>query len=223
MSDAVFVKTYAAPPIDEREILRYAGCGGQADEKISVLLQETLAETEKGFSYRVCYREITLTDFYGYCLEAKTSKDLRAHLHGCEKAVLFCATVGLDIDRKILGYGAVSPAKGVLAQAIGAERIESLCNAFYRDLQKEYPQNSLTDRYSAGYGDFPLTAQRGIFALLNCAKRIGVTLTESLLMSPTKSVSAIIGIKRERTEENSACKKNCAACGKEDCIFRING
>lgn len=223
MSDKIFIKNYDAPPIDEKEILRYAGCVGEVEKPLLSLLKQTLFETRKGFCYRVCYRELSLTEFYERCAVAKESKDLRTLLNGCEKVLLFSATVGLDIDRKILAYGSVSPTKGALAQAIGAERIESLCEVFCQDMQTEYAKNGeyLTERFSAGYGDFSLTAQRDIFALLDCARRIGLTLTESLLMSPTKSVSAIVGIGKEK--KISACKKTCGTCEKTDCDYRRNG
>ena len=49
-------------------------------------------------------------------------------------------------------------------------------------------------RFSPGYGDLPLDVQRPLFAALDVPRKIGVSLTDSLLMAPSKSVSAIIGI-----------------------------
>jgi cobalamin-dependent methionine synthase I len=80
-------------------------------------------------------------------------------------------------------------------QAIGAERIEALCDVVCAELKEIY--GSVGDRFSPGYGDFSLTAQRDIFTMLGCEKRIGLTLNDSLLMSPTKSVTAIIGLKKQ--------------------------
>ena len=53
------------------------------------------------------------------------------------------------------------------------------------------------NRFSPGYGDFDIVYQKDIFAILDCPKRIGLTLNSSLMMSPSKSVTAIIGFKRE--------------------------
>ena len=50
-------------------------------------------------------------------------------------------------------------------------------------------------RYSPGYGDLPLELQREIIRVLDCGRTIGITLTESLLMQPSKSVTAVIGMK----------------------------
>ena len=55
---------------------------------------------------------------------------------------------------------------------------------------------SLRTRVSPGYGDISLTMQKDIFAILDCERKIGITLNEDLLMSPSKSVTAIAGIKK---------------------------
>ena len=57
------------------------------------------------------------------------------------------------------------------------------------------PGESLVARYSPGYADFPLAAQRELLALLDAPRKVGVSLTDSLLMVPSKSVSAVIGVK----------------------------
>ena len=52
----------------------------------------------------------------------------------------------------------------------------------------------LRPRFSPGYGDLPLEMQKDIFSLLGCPSNVGITLNESLIMSPSKSVTAIVGI-----------------------------
>ena len=124
------------------------------------------------------------------------SNSLSRHREGCESVVLFDATIGLEIDRLIFRYGKISPSKALFLQAIGAERIEALCDLFFTDLEKEKEKEGklLRARFSAGYGDFSLDAQKEIFASLDCARKIGLTLNASLLMSPSKSVTALIGV-----------------------------
>ena len=82
----------------------------------------------------------------------------------------------------------------MIFQGIGAERIEALCDAFENMIKTD---KKIVPRVSAGYGDIPLEMQRDIFAALDCPRKIGLTLNESLLMSPTKSVTAIIGVCNE--------------------------
>ena len=97
----------------------------------------------------------------------------------------------------LLTFGKISPAKALIFQAIGAERIEALCEAFARDIHDRCGKIGAATgpRFSPGYGDLPLDIQKNIFAALDCPRKIGLSLNESLLMSPTKSVTAIIGIK----------------------------
>jgi hypothetical protein len=92
--------------------------------------------------------------------------------------------------------------------AIGTERIESLCDAFCNEFEKA------THRVSAGYGDLPLEIQPQIFALLDCSRKIGLTLNQSLVMSPTKSVTAIFGL------GNGERQNKCNLCSNTNCDFR---
>ncbi len=199
MESTVYTKIYAPPPWNRREILRYAGVHGDAPD-IEPLLDSCIAEAEKALAYKVCFSVFPLKT-EGAELDlgfAKTSSaHLRKNLAECGQTVLFAATVGVGIDRLISRYSKVSPAKALIFQAIGAERIESLCEAFARDVAKECATRNMCarPRFSPGYGDLPLEMQNDIFAALSCPCKIGLTLNASLLMSPTKSVTAIIGIK----------------------------
>jgi cobalamin-dependent methionine synthase I len=82
---------------------------------------------------------------------------------------------------------------------LGSERIEALCDALCAEWKEDYASRGfvLRPRFSAGYGDLPLTLQNDIFESLQCSKHIGLTLCDSLLMSPTKSVTAIVGVMRK--------------------------
>lgn len=191
MSGTVLTKTYCEPPVSERDILRYAGAKN-ADGELYDLLRSCMNEAWDKLSYRVCYREMTLGEWEGLHI---ASRDLASHLEGCDGVLLFAATVGIELDRLIAKYGRLSPARALMLQAIGAERIEALCDAFCADLAKEY---RTTARFSPGYGDLSLVCQKDVFAVLDCETRIGLTLTDSLLMLPTKSVTAIVGLKRAR-------------------------
>lgn len=191
---SVFLYDAPITPIDRREILRYAGVRGEVPE-IDALLDECLLEIKDHLLSRVCYCEFPLKND-GASIQfgeiAVRSKQLSAHLKDCSHAILFAATVGIQLDRLILKYTRISPAKALMLQAIGTERIEALCDSFCHDLAKDH---TITKRYSPGYGDLPLEFQKELFSVLQCQKHLGLTLNESLLMSPTKSVTAIIGIK----------------------------
>ncbi len=185
----IYTVSYEAPLINRSEILRYAGVKYSSAET-EALLDRCLDRLDC-FSYRVCYTELPAKNIFNI-----TSETLNTALRGCDSAVVFAATVGIEIDRLIARYSAVSPAMAVMLQAMGAERVESLCNTFCKDIARG---RSTKPRVSAGYGDLPLELQKDIFAMLDCPKRIGLTLNESLLMSPSKSVTAIFGVKNENT------------------------
>ena len=193
---SVFERSFDAPPISRREILRYAG-SREGDPALEALLDLVLDEAEGALVYRTCYKRISVTvsgdicDFGDFSL---TSRHLARALAGCAEALLLVATVGVGADRLITRYGALSPAKGVLMQAVGAERVEALCDLLCDTLSAEWGVQ-LRPRFSPGYGDLPLEAQRSLFAALSPEKRIGVFLNDSLLMTPAKSVSAVVGIK----------------------------
>lgn len=197
MENRIFTYVCEAPPVDRAEILRYAGARGDAGET-ERLLEECLAEAADLLTYRVCYREFPITRREGLLdlgFAETASESLSRNLADCTSVVLFAATVGLGIDRLIARYGRVSPTRALLLQAIGNERVEALCDAFNRETDGILRSRGLftRPRFSPGYGDLPLSIQRNVFAALDCQRRIGLTLNESLLMSPSKSVTALIG------------------------------
>ena len=186
----VFVNHYSLPPVDRLEWYRYMGVI-QSSEELEALADECRREAENCFSPRVCYCEIPVCvegDIVDLTFWKGNSRSLSNRLRGCDHAILFAATVGLEIDRLIARYNRISSAKAVCLQALGTERVEALCDAFCAEMNAKSP------RFSPGYGDLPLDIQKHIFELLNCPKNIGLTLNGSLLMSPTKSVTAIVGV-----------------------------
>ncbi len=204
-----FIKTYSLPPVSRTEALRYAGVRGETSKEVERLFTECERESLSLVTPRACGCILVKEELYSLLPSARESKALQAALCGEEEVLLFAATVGLETDRAILRYASVAPSKSLLLQAIGAERIERLCDSVCE------AEGFFGRRFSPGYADFPLQAQRDIFRLLDCARGIGLTLTDSLLMSPTKSVTAIVG--RTKREE----KRSCAACEKQDCAYRI--
>ncbi len=186
------------PPVDTREVLRYMRCG-ELTPAVDAMLKETLQEAAPLLTMRLCYCRVpvayteTGVEIGGFHL---ASSDLVKALAGTSEALVLAATAGLALDRLIARYGHISPARALCAQSIGTERVEALCDAFATDMNEQLLRRGLRlrPRFSPGYGDLPLDTQRELFALLSPEKHIGITLTRELLMSPTKSVTAIAGI-----------------------------
>ena len=195
----VYIKSFASPDVDRREVLRYAGVR-ESTEEVDLMLDECIKEAEKVLSYKACYRIYDIKTGDGELdlgFVRVNSRSLIKALDGCKRIIVFCATVGVGIDRLIAKNNTFSPAKAVMLQALGSERVEALCDSFCTEIASELEENGgiCTRRFSPGYGDLPLDIQREIFSSLECTKRIGVSLGDNLFMTPTKSVTAIIGIK----------------------------
>lgn len=211
--------------VDRKETLRYLGYRGQeADYQTGELIEEVTEELEKNSLPKSVYREydckvngneVEIGDF------KVTSSHLSKNLQGCQRAVILAATIGRCADLMIKKYSVINMAKATVVQAAGASAIENYVDEVEAEIRNNAEARGfyLRPRFSPGYGDFPLDCQKEIFQMLECSKRIGITLTEGNLMMPTKSVTAIIGL---TTEKYQSChQKNCSRCEKTDCEFRM--
>jgi hypothetical protein len=185
------------PPVDEKEVLRYAGVK-DPDAGTLALLRECEALAANAPEPKVCWARVPVAfPEEGVDLGfAKTpSQGLRRALEGCRTAAVFCATVGMGFDR-LIAKNRFSPSRVLFLQAIGAERAEALCDLFCDSL---HALGDPAPRFSPGYGDLPLSFQIPVFALLAPQKTLGVTLGATLLMTPAKSVTAIAGIREKQS------------------------
>ena len=107
--------------------------------------------------------------------------------------VVFGATLGTECDRQIKIATATDVALAMALQATSADKIEEVCDNLEQEIISEHGV-SLRQRYSPGYFDLDIKEQKKFFSLLELQKRIGLTLTDTYEMLPTKSVTAFIGI-----------------------------
>lgn len=117
------------------------------------------------------------------------SKDLRRCLGAAKRFYLFAATLGHEVDLLIRRTAALSAADLLIVQAVAATAIEQ-----YIDDVEPTLEGPRTRRYSPGYGDLPLDVQPKFLSLIEAEKSLGITLTDTNLMIPSKSVTAIIGV-----------------------------
>ena len=187
----VEIVTYDNLPFNEREILRYAGIKDSTLEIKSIV--ELCKGEVSGLSYKVCYLELPLKECADGVIigERKiNSLALLKNLKGLKRALVVVASVGLEMDRLIARYSHLSPMHGLIMHAVGVERVESLMDHFVNEYKEP-----LRPRFSPGFGDFDIKNQEILLSLVNASKNVGVSLSDSFIMSPSKSVSAIIGIK----------------------------
>lgn len=213
------------------EIARYMGMGhSRPDARLAGLMEKARDDFQKAARYTVCYRETpvsvteTKTDFGVFAAEGKS---LAGHLAGCSRALLFAATAGIETERQRKRAFVSSPSLALVPDAVGTAAIESLCDRLCGQWARKCSGWTLRSRFSPGYGDFPLSAQRPLLDSLNARQTAGIALTDALLMVPQKSVSAVIGMEQTSyaAEAPPACpeREHCQACGRRDCAFRLKG
>jgi len=117
--------------------------------------------------------------------------DIKNHLSGCNGGYVFLATLGSSVDTYIKKLQLASMSDAVIADAVAGVILEEYCDEICLKLSEKHP---VTSRFSPGYGDFPISLQKDILRVAG-AEKIGVSCLESYMMVPSKSVSAIIGIK----------------------------
>ena len=147
------------------------------------------------------------------------SRNLSVNLKDCEKILVFAATLGVGADYLIQKYNRLEMSRAVILQAASAAMIEEYCDQVCEGLKKEYEEKGLylRPRFSPGYGDFSLSCQSAVLDALDAGKHLGIKLTDSFLMMPSKSVTAVIGV----SQKPHRCDvKGCEACGKTDCLYR---
>ena len=190
---------------DYRELFRYAGFAKQAladvtDTQMKELAESAVEDISAAMNCRSVYTKFELGFKEGdrICFADKmiTSHHLLLNLHDCHSVYLFAATLGPAVDKLIQKESRINPAKAVMMQAAGAMFIEKYVDLlvdFLRE-QEAAEGNSLRPRYSPGFGDVPLAVQKIFFELLECQKNLALTLNDSLIMSPEKSVTAFVGV-----------------------------
>lgn len=194
----IYIKRYKEVPVSPGEIYRYAG-GRAGDDALEGEVSACLLKMEGQLSFSVCYGIFPIErrgEVLSFGFGQTSSRNVHTLLAGCERILLFAATIGAFPDRMLLKYGSLSPLKALVTNAVGSERVESLCDLFTLEMAKELEKEGcfLTPRFSPGYGDLPLDFQRTVFEALNPGRHLGVTLNDSLLMWPCKSVTALAGI-----------------------------
>ena len=177
------------------EALRYLGVKGQAPADVAQQVRQALDRLLPLCSPHSVWCVLDKTAFADLGLELP-GQDIHQLLKDCDRAVLFALTLGAGPEQLIRREGLRSPTAALILDACASAACEQACDDLQRQLEEQLcsPGIFSTDRFSPGYGDLPLEFQKEIFKVLDCPKRIGLTLNESMLMSPTKSVTAFVGI-----------------------------
>jgi hypothetical protein len=212
------IKSAAAEiTIDPKEVAVYLGyySANGIDEKT---ITEAISEFVSTADCRACVARVPVGingSSVNLGFMQVESKSLCKNLDGCDEAYILAATTGISSQRLIEKNSVISPIKGIVTDCVGSATIEAFCDKINLSLSDN--PDFLRPRFSPGYGDLCIDCQRKIVDFLCANKNIGLSLTESLMMVPKKSVTAIIGIGKEKNK----CKGNgCMTCKSKKCPYR---
>ena len=215
--------------LDQNEILRYLGYkdSGVTDQ-IQKLLDRCEKETLQLIQPKFVYQRFPIQKMEDGIHVAGTPLVLKGqaiaeHLKNCDEVFLMGATAGVALDRWIRRYMISEPDAGVVLDSCGIQAVEQISDLAEKEMETilEAEGLHLTWRFSPGYGDLPLETQQDLVRTLDLTKRIGVSLSESCLMTPSKSVTAILGIQDTKKDVR---ENKCDFCNnKERCLFRKRG
>jgi hypothetical protein len=215
--------------IEIKEVLRYLGHKNQVlDESTKQLVSECVQETKGLVRANYVYRDFDILKDYNVVNLKNTNIsltgiDIYEHLKYSNRCFLMAATIGSEIDYIIRYYEKADLTKAVIIDACATAAIEALCDEVEERVKEEALKEGfgITYRYSPGYGDLPIELQPSILNLLETQKKIGLTVSDSLILLPRKSVSAVIGIQGlEVNREYPGCK-SCSSF--KYCEYRKGG
>ena len=204
--------------IPVREVQRYMGYRGIADitPDIQSRIDKAVDQVSMQSHPRIVMKEYLIDVLEKSVIIHADNEDLTLesealvkNLKGCCGAILLAATIGPSCDMLVRRASVTSAMEASIYQAAGAAAIEAFLDSENDRLKQEFEAKGfyLRPRFSPGYGDLKLEHQKDWFRLLDISKQTGIELTDSLLMVPTKSVTALIGVGR------NSCSSGCTGCG----------
>ena len=110
-----------------------------------------------------------------------------------ERLALFAVTLGYGVDRLLDAEKRRGVASAFLLDAVASAMAEAAADAADAALRRLCPSDVFGHRYSPGYGALPLSVNAPLLSLTDAERRLGIRLSESALMHPTKSITAILG------------------------------
>lgn len=213
--------------LNKEEALRYMGCGGNLpDDGIGEIMEDCERALLEVIKPCAVYGVFDIEHLEKGVEVLGTSlvlhgESISAHLSGCCKCVLLAATLSVHADRLIRRYEAYDMTRAVVTDLLASAAVEQVCDEVETVLRKELSHYHQTWRFSPGYGDLPLDIQGEFLEVLQAQKRIGLAATAKDILTPRKSVTAVIGLSEN---EISKGRSGCAWCNmREVCQFRKRG
>ncbi len=210
--------------IDKTEVLRYLRYENEnVDENTNKLLNDSIAELKEISELKYVFRIFNLKKennnvSFENLINTK-SNDLELHFRHCERSAVMAATIGFEAERKLKYYSVTDLSKALVFDACATACIEALCDVAELEIKEIAAKEgcNTTFRYSPGYGDLAISHQGEILSALNAQKLIGLTVSDSSILIPRKSVTAFIGFNKGNEIHKNTCL-NCSLFG--NCAFQ---
>ncbi|KAJ51053.1 hypothetical protein BD780_002521 [Clostridium tetanomorphum] len=214
--------------ISKEEVLRYLGVKGSIEDNITSLIYDCTEELKKIIRFKVTYKVFTMKTekeevLLRNCKLKLKGESIINHLKYCNDCVLFAATLGGEVDKKINYYERISMSKAIILDACATVAIEEGCDFVEDEIRKIAIEQGkeITFRFSPGYGDLDLSIQESFIQTVEAYKNIGLTVSAHNILIPRKSVTAIIGFTPKDKKKE---KKSCIRCNRySNCQFKKVG
>lgn len=213
--------------IPKAQVLHYLGVGGEIDDGLHQRINTCIARMTAVCRPRYVWRQFPLAGHGSASLESPPfdfpGEDVKTLLRDCSTVLLFALTMGDAVETLIRQTAVKSQTDALILDACASAACEQSCDDLQCELENRFCKDGIyaTDRFSPGYGDLPLSCQPDFLRLLNAEKMIGLTLTESRILIPRKSVTALFGL-ADRPQGKRV--RGCAHCSmKENCSYRKAG
>lgn len=215
--------------VDINETKRYAGLTRCPEFSLDLLKQACteaqLLALPKGSWHIYNYCPDTATIMAPAPLEL-TGMSIKKHLLNCQQVAIMSVTIGSSIEQAITSaFEQGNYTTGLLLDAAATTAVEEVADQLNNFITTQATQKGYitTSRFSPGYGDWSITTQHSIAALAG-AQDIGITVTETSMLLPRKSVTAIIGfLPRSKAHQQTPLEHHsCTDCTQIDCLIRRN-
>lgn len=149
--------------------------------------------------------------------------NIKQHLNNCQQCALLAVTLGNETDAAIRTAQTNNMATATLLDSAASILVEQYAGKAQEIIQTEAESQGkfITPRYSPGYGDFPLSFQIPLLNMLDAGRKIGLTSAKSGILSPNKSITALIGVSTHPVSGALAGCENCKLF--EGCKQRLEG
>ena len=207
--------------VDVEVVAKYLGFGNrQIDVETQLDIQKATKLLVEVAKVKVVSRVFRLQD--DYSLEGTNvtllGTDIRKLLQDSEQCILLAVTLGQEVDTLIRKLQVIDLNLSMIVDFCASSMVEAFCDDYEEELAHTLGHLYFTDRFSAGYGDFPIKMQNSMCQVLQTQQKIGMTVTRYGIMVPRKSITAIIGIADIPQPKQI---KGCKVCKLfENCTYR---